>query len=225
METNTHSTENTAADENENKTTEATPPHPFHSEDETDALAKECIEVAGTIDDDDASRRYFVATAKFAARNLILELAQAWPEIRDVARKSGNDGKAASAANASLAIKLDLTNLDVLALELVFAVAPWRHKQTASITDDLRQIKLDFLAGTVTRTSESGVEMSGGGTSGEPEQDGQQTHENASPEASEHIGTVSLHDMDRDALLSLAKARNIEVPARARKDAIIELLK
>lgn len=194
--------------------------------DPNDPIAHAAVEIAGTIDDDDDSRRYYVAAARFLNRELMLELAKAWPEIRDVARKTGKDGENAATANVSIALKLDLTNLDILTLDFAFAVAPFKHKYTASTSEDLRQLSLDFVAGTVTQKAEVGGDTQEDDDEGAGEDSG--AGAGASGEGSEQPGSTGraaeLEAMDRDALVALATDKQIEVPSRARKSVIIELI-
>lgn len=191
--------------------------------DESDLLTKHIIEVAGTIEDDDDARRNYVASTRFIASELVLEMAKAWPEIRDVARKTSKDGEHAATASVAIGVKIDLTNLHIMTVDLKFAVAPYRHQHAASATEDLRQLKMDFLGGTVTRVDESGPEETPEPVSEKPQEPGEQgpPPPQGPPQSTR---ADELAKLDRDALVALARGMSIEVPDRARKQQVIELI-
>ena len=183
--------------------------------DPNDPLSHEIVEIAGTLEDVDDAKRYFVAAAKYSCRELLLELARAWPEIRDVAKKTAKNGETAATAKMAVGLKFDLTNLNVLSVEFSFAVAPFVHKFATSTAEDLTQLSLDFVACTITKHQAATDE--GGG-------DGSETSGNGAGGAQGDETAETLLAKDRDSLLAICVDRSIEVPARCRKEIIVELI-
>lgn len=109
-------------------------------------ILHEAQEIEG-IDED--QKNHFTVMMNWLVRELTMQLANGYPEAIQVAQKlkaAGKDG----VIKFSTSLKIDLTNIEVLAAEAKTGLAPFKWGEDADIVTDLRQMEMDWDLGIAT---------------------------------------------------------------------------
>lgn len=140
----------------EDETTLQVLPPPPVQVDETDIHIMSCAEI---IKDCDASEvKLYVASARYAVREMALHLAKSWPEILRISRRL-HEEEEKPRGKVSMGLEMDFTNPAMLSAKFKFNVAPFKLKYTSTAEEDLSQMVLDFKSGSIQFTDPISVEQ------------------------------------------------------------------
>lgn len=202
------------------------------------SINEHAFAVAGTLPDTmtEAQKKHFVAAADFLMREVVSQLGQSWEEILRVAKKTGEGGDKGEVANFSLGAKFDVSNLDLLHVEMKSVVSPWKLEIKASAEEDLRQIVMDFDNHTLRFDDSIAIEppvVDGGepgeNTEGEGPEFGDTLGDGTGADNTDGAtpppdGKLDYASMDLKALKTLAKDRNIKVTKGTTGEEIVSAL-
>lgn len=184
-------------------------------------------------------KKYFAAALDWLERNIASQLAKAYPEILRIAEKNSDGGSSASTASIGLGIDFDISNPELLKMNMKLNVAPWKLQLKADVAEDLAQLHLDLGTGAVTRTEQTGEpegDTTGGGSSDNTGESGGTTGERSGETGSE--GDISGVDMashtytsdeldgitDKKTLKEICAAKNVAYASKAKATDLRELI-